>query len=46
MTSKEIKIAYLEYESLDQLSVTDRMVAEAAIEATGSAYAPYSEFSV
>ncbi|MBO5419963.1 MAG: cytidine deaminase [Bacteroidales bacterium] len=46
MTSKEIKIAYLEYESLDQLSETDRKVAEAAIEATGSAYAPYSEFSV
>ena len=46
MTSKEIKIAYLEYESLDQLDPNDRQLAEAAIEATQGSYAPYSKFNV
>ena len=46
MTSKEIKIAYIEYESLDQLDPQDRELAEAAIEATKGSYAPYSGFSV
>ena len=46
MTSKEIKIAYLEYESLDQLDANDRELAEAAIEATQGSYAPYSRFNV
>ena len=46
MTSKEIKIAYTEYESLNQLEAEDRVLAEAAIEATASSYAPYSNFNV
>ena len=46
MTSKEIKIAYLEYESLDHLENEDRDLAEAAIQATESSYAPYSKFNV
>ena len=46
MTSKEIKIAYLEYGSLDELAPKDRELAEAAIEATEGSYAPYSRFNV
>ncbi|MBQ2112930.1 MAG: cytidine deaminase [Bacteroidales bacterium] len=46
MTSKEIKIAYLEYESIEQLDNRDRELAEAAIEATKGSYAPYSGFNV
>ena len=46
MTNKEIKIAYTEYASLEELSAEDRVLAEAAIEAVGSAYAPYSNFHV
>ena len=46
MTSKEIKIAYIEYESIDQLDAQDRKLAEAAIEATEGSYAPYSGFNV
>ena len=46
MTSKEIKIAYQEYESLDQLDPKDKELAEAAIKATESSYAPYSRFNV
>ena len=46
MTRKEIKIAYTEYESLSQLEAEDRALAEAAIEATASSYAPYSNFNV
>ena len=46
MTNKEIKIAYTEYASLEELSAEDRMLAEAAIEAVGTAYAPYSNFNV
>lgn len=46
MTSKEIKIAYIEYESIDQLEAQDRKLAEAAIEATEGSYAPYSGFNV
>lgn len=46
MTSKEIKIAYMEYESLDQLEAGDRALAQAAIEATALSYAPYSNFNV
>lgn len=46
MTNKEIKIAYLEYESADQLDPQDRKLAQAAIEATGNSYAPYSHFNV
>jgi cytidine deaminase len=46
MTSKEIRIVYNEYESLDQLDPRDRELAQAAIEATKSSYAPYSNFNV
>ena len=46
MTNKEIKIAYQEYASLDELSMEDRRLAEAAIEATYRSYAPYSNFNV
>lgn len=46
MTNKEIKIAYLEYESLDQLEAQDRELADAAIEAVAHSYAPYSNFNV
>ena len=46
MTNKEIKIAYTEYASLEELSAEDKVLAESAIEAVGSAYAPYSNFHV
>ena len=46
MTSKEIKIAYMEYESLNQLEAGDKALAQAAIEATALSYAPYSNFNV
>lgn len=46
MTSKEIKIAYLEYELIDQLEPQDRELAQAAIEAISGSYAPYSNFNV
>ena len=46
MTSKEIRIAFNEYESLDQLDPRDKELAEAAIEATKTSYAPYSRFNV
>ena len=46
MTSKEIRIVYNEYESLDQLELRDRELAQAAIEATMGSYAPYSNFNV
>ena len=46
MTNKEIKIAYIEYESLDQLGPDDRKLADAAIEAVSRSYAPYSNFNV
>ena len=46
MTNKEIKIAYTEYASLDELSAEDRVLAEAAIEAVATSYAPYSNFNV
>ena len=46
MTSKEIKIAYREYVSIDQLDSLDRELAQAAIEALSGSYAPYSGFNV
>ena len=46
MTNKEIKIAYTEYAGLDELSAKDKELAEAAVSATASAYAPYSKFNV
>lgn len=46
MTNKEIRIAYSEYESIDQLEQNERELVEAAIEATKGSYAPYSKFNV
>ena len=46
MTNKEIKIAYCEYESIDQLDSKDKVLAETAIEAISGSYAPYSKFNV
>ncbi len=46
MTSKEIRIAFNEYESLDQLDQRDRELVQAAIDATKTSYAPYSGFNV
>ena len=46
MTSKEIKIAYKEYETLDELEPRDKELAQAAIEAMQGSYAPYSNFNV
>ena len=46
MTNKEIKIAYQEFDSLNELSHKDRLLAEAAIDATSRSYAPYSNFNV
>ena len=46
MTSNELKIAYLEYERLEQLDPQDLRVANAAIEAMTGSYAPYSQFNV
>ena len=46
MTSKEIKIAYMEYHGLSELDHKDRELAEAAIDATAQSYAPYSRFNV
>ena len=46
MTNKEIKIAYIEYDSIDELKAKDKELAQAAISATATAYAPYSKFNV
>ena len=46
MTNKEIKIAYQEFETLDQLDSQDRKLADAAIAAIATSYAPYSNFNV
>ena len=46
MTNKEIKIAYTEYTSLDELSSQDRLLVDSAIDAVATAYAPYSNFHV
>ena len=46
MTSKEIKIAYTEYASIEELQPQDRLLAEAAVEAVALSYAPYSNFNV
>lgn len=46
MTNKEIKIAYMEYASIEELQPQDRLLAEAAVEAVALSYAPYSNFNV
>jgi len=46
MTNIEIKIAYTEYASIEELQPQDRLLAEAAVEAVALSYAPYSNFNV
>ena len=46
MTNKEIKIAFREYDSLEQLDASDMELAKAAVEAMELSYAPYSDFNV
>ncbi len=46
MNTKEIKISYEEYLSLDQLSEEDKTLLAKATETTKKAYAPYSGFCV
>lgn len=46
MTSKELKIVFREYDSIEQMETQERKVAEAAIEAMELSYAPYSNFNV
>ena len=46
MTEKEIRIVYTEYSSLQEMDAGDRELAEAAVDAMGGAYAPYSHFHV
>ena len=46
MTNKEIKIAYQEFATPDELEAKDRELAQAAVDATAQAYAPYSRFNV
>ena len=46
MENKQLMIAYTEYDSLQELPEADRRLMEAAMEATESAYAPYSHFHV
>ena len=46
MTNKEIKIAYTEYASIEELQPQDSLLAEAAVEAVALSYAPYSHFNV
>ena len=44
--SHVLEIEYERYESLNELSVEDRELAEAAVKAVSGAYAPYSKFNV
>ena len=46
MTNKEIKIAYQEFDSIEELEYEDIRIVKAAIEATALSYAPYSNFNV
>ena len=46
MSDKEIKIAFKEYKSLEELEEQDRELAKAAISAMQGSYAPYSHFNV
>ena len=46
MTNKEIRISYIEYSGIDELKAEDQELVRAAIDATATAYAPYSKFHV
>lgn len=45
-TTRNISIEYQEYGSKEELSAEQRALVELAIEATGTAYSPYSHFCV
>lgn len=46
MTTKELKINYFEYSSLNEMQEEDKILAETAIKTMSTAYAPYSNFHV
>lgn len=46
MTTKELKIKYTEYASVEEMSIEDRKLVEASIDAIKGSYAPYSHFNV
>ena len=46
MKKNELKINYYTFSSLEELDKADRVLIEKAIEATKTAYAPYSDFYV
>ena len=46
MTRRSLNIEYSEFNSLNDLSAEDKVLAEAAIEATANSYSPYSRFKV
>lgn len=46
MQNRKIEISYKEYTSLDSLPEPDRLLAEKALEAQKTSYAPYSGFNV
>ena len=46
MVTKEIRIAYEEYASVEEMTETDCALCRAAVEALGGSYAPYSHFHV
>ena len=46
MISKEIKIAFEEYSTLDQLNSSDKDLCLEAVKAMGNSHSPYSKFRV
>ena len=46
MKEKNINIKYMEYDSIDELPESGRILLEKAISATLNSYAPYSKFNV
>ena len=46
MEKKCINISYTEYDSIDELGTSDKLLLEHAIAAADTSYAPYSSFNV
>lgn len=46
MTKNVLEITYEQYGSVEELSVEDRELAQAAVQAISGSYAPYSKFNV
>ena len=46
MTEKHLRIDYIEYDGLDEMTPEDRALVEAAAAARDGSYSPYSKFSV